>query len=113
MKQLTLILFLGLFSTPLLAQKKTETIVIRTTIHCDHCLQCDDCGLNIQRGSRKAKGITKVQIDPDANTITVTYRTNKTSPEKIRLAIASIGYDADNVKADPEAFAKLDSCCKP
>jgi hypothetical protein len=42
----------------------------------------------------------------------VTYNKGKTSPEKIRKAISKVGYDADNVTADPKAYSKLDACCK-
>ncbi len=101
-----------LFSVTLSANDKTETIIIKTTIHCDHCLRCESCGLNINRGTRKAKGIKKVKIDPAANTITVTYRTDRTDPDTIRKAIAAAGYDADDIKAAPAAYEKLDGCCK-
>jgi hypothetical protein len=42
----------------------------------------------------------------------VTYKKSKTSPEKIRKAISKVGYDADDVTADPKAYSKLDACCK-
>jgi mercuric ion binding protein len=95
-----------------MAQEKLETITIKTSIVCDHCMECDDCGYNIDTSIRKAKGIKKVVIDPEGSTVMVTYRTDKTSPEEIRLALSKSGFDADDVKADPEAYAKLDGCCK-
>lgn len=113
MKQFIIIFLLGVFSASSFASaNKTETIVIKTKIHCDHCLQCESCGLNINRGTRKAKGIKKIKIDPEANTITVTYRSDKTNPDEIRKAIAASGFDADGVKAVPAAYEKLDGCCK-
>jgi hypothetical protein len=42
----------------------------------------------------------------------VTYRTDKTTPDEIRLALSKSGFNADDVKADPEAYKKLDGCCK-
>lgn len=94
------------------AQDQVETITIKTSIVCDHCMKCDDCGYNIDTSIRKAKGIKKVEIDPEKNTVEVTYRTDKTTPEEIRIALSKSGFDADDVKADPEAYAKLDGCCK-
>lgn len=91
---------------------KTETVIIKTAISCDHCKQCESCGKNIYDGIYKEAGIKKIKIDPDAHTVTVTYNSSKTSPEKIRLAISKTGFDADDIKADPEAYAKLDGCCK-
>ena len=42
----------------------------------------------------------------------VTYVTKKTNPEKLRLAITKIGYDADELKADEKAYNKLPGCCQ-
>ena len=94
------------------AQGDLETITIKTSIVCDHCMECDDCGYNIDTSIRKAKGIKKVVIDPEESAVMVTYRTDKTTPEEIRIALSKAGFDADDVKADPEAYAKLDGCCK-
>lgn len=112
MKQLLSLLFIAFISLNAAAQDKLETITIKTSIVCDHCMECDDCGYNIDTHVRKAKGIRKVKINPEANTVEVTYRTDKTSPEEIRVALSKSGFDADDVKADPEAYAKLDGCCK-
>jgi hypothetical protein len=35
-----------------------------------------------------------------------------TDLNKIENAITAAGYDADNKKANPDAYAKLDDCCK-
>lgn len=94
------------------AQKSQETIIIKTKIYCDHCMQCNSCGKNIDFGIRDNKGIRKVKINPEKNTITVTYRPDKTNPEEIRKAISEAGFDADDIKASPEGYAKLDGCCK-
>ncbi|MCB9191529.1 MAG: heavy-metal-associated domain-containing protein [Flavobacteriales bacterium] len=94
------------------AQEDLETITIKTSIVCNHCMECDDCGYNIDTSIRKAKGIKKVVIDPEGSTVMVTYRTDKTTQEEIRIALSKAGFDADDVKADPEAYAKLDGCCK-
>ncbi len=45
-------------------------------------------------------------------TITVVYNPLKATPEKIETAISKMGYDADEIKADPVAYEKLDECCK-
>jgi len=92
---------------------KTETIIIKTKIYCDHCVRCESCGANINETVRGTeKGIKKVKINPADNTITVTFNAAKTTPDKIREAIAASGYDADNIKAAAEGYAKLDGCCK-
>lgn len=105
---LTFLLSLSFAQTP-----KKETLIIKTAIHCEHCMQCSSCGQNIHETIRKKnKGISKIKINPKDNTITVTYKSTKTNPNEIRKAISEAGYDADDVKASPNSYAKLDSCCK-
>ena len=91
---------------------KSETVVIKTAIYCDHCKDCESCGGKIQRDLSFDKGIQEVVLDEKAMTITVKYNASKTNPDEIRKKVASYGYDADEIKADPEAIAKLDDCCK-
>jgi hypothetical protein len=45
-------------------------------------------------------------------TITVYYNGKKTDLQAIKTAISNLGYDADDVKANLEAYANLDGCCK-
>ncbi|MBL7704963.1 MAG: heavy-metal-associated domain-containing protein [Taibaiella sp.] len=95
------------------AAEKKATLTVKTSIACDHCLQCSSCGQNINDKIRDTeKGIRKVKVDPKANTITVTYAPDKTNPEQIKKAIAAAGFDADEVKATADAYEKLDGCCK-
>jgi hypothetical protein len=42
----------------------------------------------------------------------VTFVAERTNVENIKAAIANAGYDADDVKADAEAYKKLPKCCK-
>lgn len=113
MKSLFLLLLVALgLSTASFAGTK-KVIVVKTTIVCDHCLQCSSCGQNVNDKVRDLnEGIKNVKINAKEQTITVTYLDNKTTPEKIREAIAAAGFDADNVKASEDGYAKLDGCCK-
>lgn len=93
-------------------QGSMQTIVIKTTIYCDHCLVCETCGQKFDNELAYEKGIRLVVVDEKAMTITVTYNSKKTNPDTIRQTISKMGFDADDVKADPAAYDKLDSCCK-
>jgi hypothetical protein len=44
--------------------------------------------------------------------VNVTYFKDRTNPENIKTAIANIGYDADDVTAEPDAYKKLPKTCK-
>ncbi|HOW26581.1 MAG TPA: heavy metal-associated domain-containing protein [Bacteroidales bacterium] len=75
-------------------------------------LQCEMCKERILNDLSFEKGIKDIDVDIKAKTVTVTYHQDKTTPEKIRTAISKIGYDADDVPADPEAYSKLPKCCQ-
>ncbi len=93
-------------------KKKTEKAVIKTAISCDHCKQCETCGKKFEAEIYNTKGIRQYEIDAKANTITVYYNPVKTNLQEIRTAISNLGYDADDIKANPLAYDKLDDCCK-
>lgn len=112
MRQIFLVLFFFSVTVTGFAQDKFETITIKTSIVCDHCMDCDDCGYNIDTSIRKAKGIKKININADKSTVQVTYNAEKTTPDEIRIALSKSGFDADDVKADPEAYKRLDGCCR-
>jgi len=110
---LTAIILTLAFGFAMAQGNKTQTITIKTKIYCDHCVRCQTCGANINETVRGIeKGIKNVKINPTDNTITVMYNPAKSTPDKIRAAIAACGYDADNLKATIEGYAKLDGCCK-
>ncbi|RZJ71598.1 heavy metal-associated domain-containing protein [Flavobacterium sp.] len=100
-----------LISVPTLAQSKSVTI--KTNINCDHCKQCPSCGGKFQKTLIKESGIQMVILDEQKMTLKVTYNSKKTDPQAIKVAISKLGYDADEIKADPKGFEQLDSCCKP
>ncbi|HEX8562677.1 MAG TPA: heavy metal-associated domain-containing protein [Flavobacterium sp.] len=116
MKAAKIVIALVLFVfAPATAQsgKTVRTILIQTKIACDHCKVCETCGGLLERTLIKEKGIQMITLDQDAMTIKVIYNSRKTSPELIKEAISKLGYDADDVKAQPDAVARLDGCCRP
>ena len=111
--QLTMILLMSI-SFSAFSQKKDniKTSVIKTVIHCDHCKQCETCGDKFNKDLYNEDGIKRVDVDAKAMIITVVYDSRKTDLDKIKVLISKLGYDADDLKADPAGVAKLDGCCK-
>ena len=102
-----LALFAGTsFSKAQDAGSKWATVEIKTSGICEMCKETIETALAYE------KGVKKSNFDTGSHIVTVTYNSEKTSPDKIRLAISKAGYDADDVKADPKAYDKLDDCCK-
>ena len=85
---------------------------IKTFINCDHCKECETCGLKFRTEMLKIKGVKMYELDDQAMTFTVYYNAKKTDLQTIKTAISKLGYDADEVKADPKAYENLDGCCK-
>ncbi len=74
--------------------------------------QCDMCKETIEKAMAFEKGVKTSDLDVKTKVLTVKYEAAKTTPEKIKLAISKVGYDADDVKADPKAYSKLSPCCQ-
>ena len=51
-------------------------------------------------------------LDVPSKVLTVTYRADKTTPETLRTAVQTTGYDADDLTADARAYNRLPDCCK-
>ena len=109
-----LTVFTIFFSASAFAQKQktVETAIIKTAIYCDHCKACETCGPRFEKTLLKEKGIQMVTLDEEAMTIKIVYNTKKTDLNAIKQAISKLGYDADEVRADPVAYEGLDGCCK-
>ena len=106
MKKLLTFLIVALMGMTVFAQKaETQTITIQTNGTCEHCKKV------MMENVPQWKGVEKCTYDLKTAKLTITYQPQKTSPETLRTAISQLGYDADNVKADAEARAKLPSCC--
>jgi len=93
-----------LFFHPSYAQ--TDTVRIKTSAICEQCKERIENDLSFE------KEIKKSYLDLKTDIITVIYNSKKTDEQKIREAIARIGYDADTLKADTKAYSKLPSCCR-
>jgi len=110
-----LLAFLGIFfmSFTVNAQtKESGKAEIKVSIECDHCKVCETCGMNFKDNMLKIKGVKMYELNEEKKTLTVYYNIKKTDLSTIKTAISKLGFDADEVKADPTAYTKLDGCCK-
>ena len=87
-------------------QKKTETFTVTTTA------QCGMCKATLEKAMAYEKGVVSSSLDVETAKFTITYKSHKTNPEKLRTAISKTGYAADDVKAEESAYNKLPTCCK-
>ncbi len=105
-----IIAIMAVFAQQSVAQdKKTtkyEVIKIKTSSQCGMCKEA------IEKAMAFEKGVKNSELNVESKVVTIKYDATKTTPEKIRLAISKVGYDADDVKADEKAYNKLSPCCK-
>lgn len=106
MKNLFLILMLSI-GTLSFVQEKFEQVIIKTSSECAMCKE------RIEEELNYTKGVSYVNLDLASKELTVKYKPEKISLDKIREIISNLGYDADEVKANPENQNKLPACCKP
>jgi copper chaperone CopZ len=88
-------------------QKAIETAKISTPT-----VQCEMCKKRIERYMSQEEGVQSVKVDYKKHVTTVKYYTDRTNIENVKTGIANVGYDADNVTANAESYAKLPTCCK-
>ncbi len=103
-----LIVFLLLSGSAYSQDKKKNSLEVRIQTSA----VCGMCKDRIEHDLGFEKGVKSVSLDMDTKVVTVGYSPKKTNPDQIRKAISMIGYDADDVKADPTAYEKLPGCCK-
>jgi copper chaperone CopZ len=73
---------------------------------------CEMCKTRFMETVPYFKGVADVSYDMKTAQLTVMYNPDKTTVEAIRKGVSDLGYDADNVKANPEARKKLPACCR-
>ena len=96
------------FQTVKAQEKKSgnETVIIQTSA------QCGDCKERIEELLNYIKGVTFAELDLVTKKVTVKFKSSKISLSEIKNKISDLGYDADEVKANPSGKAKLPECCQ-
>ncbi len=110
MKNVIMIVFAVMFVQFANAQEKKakyETVVIQTSA------ECGDCQERIANMLNYTKGVKFSELDIESKKLTVKFQPAKISLETIKQKLVELGYDADEMKANPEAQQKLPSCCQP
>lgn len=108
MKSLSLLFISFGIATSVLAQKKAvETVTINTPT-----VQCEMCKEAIETYLKRVDGVTFVNVKYKQKKTQVKYLTDRTNIEMVKASIANAGYDAEEIKANPESYNMLPKCCK-
>lgn len=95
MKRLKLFVLLavfvsGLSFTTALAGGKKEKAEVTFLVS----MTCEKCQHRIEDSLAFEKGVTGLDVDLQKKLVTIEYRTDKTTPEKLKEAIRGLGYTA-------------------
>ncbi len=104
---LSLIMITGFTASTYAQQKAIQKAVIQTP-----GVQCEACKTRIENHLAHEYGVSSVRADYRRHTVTVTWYTDRTNIENIKTALANLGYDADDVTADPDAYKRLPITCQ-
>ncbi len=88
------------------ASKNEQTVTIQTNGVCQKCAD------KFKENVPYFKGVKSYTYDMKTAKLTINYDAKKTNPDQLRTEVSKLGYNADNVKADPAARAKLPACCR-
>ena len=105
MKTIKIIFAFCVLSMSVLAGDPGE-ITVKSSVVCDMCKN------TIEKGLAFEKGIKRVLVDVEANTIYVKFNEEKLTEENIKEMISKLGYAAGDVKPMKEAYNNLHGCCK-
>lgn len=89
------------------AQSKSETVKIKTSAECHTCEEIMESKLNY------VKGISYADLDVKTKVLEIKYNPKKITLEQIKAEISHLGYDADEVAAQPDKRNSLPKCCQP
>lgn len=100
--------FAGSFTNKVFASSKggKEKAVIQTSA------QCGECQERIEAALKNLDGIKSHDLNLDNKKLTVVFDPALITLAQIKTAISNAGYDADEVKANDEAYNNLPKCCK-
>ena len=89
-------------------QIKAQSNVITDTISVQG--NCGECRERIEDAAF-IKGVKSASWNKEKDLLTVIYNAEKTSLEKISLAVANIGHDTRLHTGNEKKYKKLPSCC--
>ena len=75
-------------------------------------VQCEACKTRIENHLVHEDGVSSVKADYRKHSVTVVWIIDRTNIENIKTALANMGYDADDITADPEAYKMLPVTCQ-
>ena len=107
-----LIIIAGICSSVIAQNRKPEWATLKTpSVRCWECKKRLEDYMAREIGQTEA-GIIKMQINLLSGTTRVQYWPDRVNLNYIQTAFANAGFDADDIKAEPDSYKKLPPACK-
>lgn len=81
-------------STAFAQNKKEKKDNKKETVLFDVSMTCENCQKRIEKNIAYEKGVSNMQVNLADKTVSVTFRNDKTSAEKLQKAFEKLGYTA-------------------
>ena len=75
-------------------------------------IQCGMCQKIIEVGLAKVDGVSNPRVDLKTKKTILLHDPEKTNTKSIEKIVSELGYQANNLKANPDSYADLPACCK-
>ncbi len=105
MKKNLLLVVMCMFTIATYAKKEKETVVFNVPFHCHSCVE------KVEKNIAFEKGVTGLKCDLKAQTAELTFRTDKTNVEKLKVSFKKIGFEV-TVKGEC-CDKKEEKSCEP
>lgn len=73
---------------------------------------CGMCKSRIEKAALSLDGVSMASWDALTETLSLEFHKDKVSLSEIETAVAKVGHDTENVKANDEVYENLHGCCK-
>ena len=85
----------------------SEEMVINTPT-----IQCGMCQKIIEVGLAKVDGVSNPRVDLKTKKTILLHDPEKINKKSIEKIVSELGYQANDLKANPDSYADLPACCK-
>lgn len=109
MKKFILILLVSIVGISANAQeKKNKNVKHSVEVNGN----CDQCKKRIEKAAYSVAGVKSAVWDVDSHQLSLILNEEKTSLAEVEKAVAKVGHDTENAKADNVDYDNLHGCCK-
>ena len=90
-----------------LSAQKSQTETFQTSAQCGMCKE------RIEEIMNFVPGVQYAELNMEDMSLTIKFKSKKTTADDLRKRVAAIGYTADDVLPKEEDVKKLPLCCQP